>query len=81
MPEYKVIVDREVCIACRLAPALCPEVFESDNYGKTIVKEEFRVKQDGKYSEGIIGDDLLECVQRAAKNCPVQAIKIEKVEF
>lgn len=79
MPEYKVVVDRGTCIACRLAPTICPIVFESDRYGKTIVKEEFRIRQNSRVSEGIIGDDLLKCVEEAAKKCPVSAIKIEKI--
>lgn len=80
LPEYKVTVHRGVCIACRQAPSICPIVFESDQYGKTIVKEEFRIRQNSRISEGIIGDDLLKCVEEAAKKCPVSAIKIEKLE-
>ena len=59
----KVTVDKETCIACGACYDTCPEVFEGDAEGKSQVKK---------------GADLtLPCVQKAADECPVEAITVE----
>lgn len=77
---YKVIVDREKCVACGAAPAICPEVFVmgSDIY-KARVVDKYSKHLDEKTSIGEIPDSLYNCVKEAADNCPVNAIKIEKL--
>ena len=79
--KYRVMVDRNACIACGAAPAACPEVFElgSDN-GKNRVIEKYSVKTDTSVSIGEIPEELYECARNGADVCPVGAIKIEKIE-
>ncbi len=78
--RYRVVVDREKCIACGVAPVLAPEVFElgSDN-GKNKVREPYEVETSEKESVGIIPEELYEKAKQAADNCPVEAIRIEPV--
>ena len=62
--KYKVSVDRDKCISCGICISVCPEVFEFKE-GKSHPKVEITDK---------------ECVLDAENQCPVHAIKIEKVE-
>lgn len=79
--RYRVVVDRARCIACGVAPANCPEVFElgSDN-GKNRVVEKYSIKTDEDISIGEIPEELYECARVAAYVCPAHAIRIEKIE-
>jgi len=79
--KYRVTVDRVKCIACGVAPALCPDVFElgSDN-GKTRVVDRYSVSTDLSVSVGEVPEELYDCVRSAAEACPVGAIAVERVE-
>ncbi|MEM0355062.1 MAG: ferredoxin [Desulfurococcaceae archaeon] len=81
MVKYKVIVDREQCISCGAAPAVCSQVFElgSDN-GKNRVVDKFSIETSDKLSIGIVPEELHECVKSGAEVCPVSAIRIERIE-
>ena len=76
MSKYKVIVDRDTCIGCGLAPATCSEVFVMVG-GKNAVAEKYRKEDLGV---GVIPEEVYECAKNAAESCPVDAIKIEKIE-
>lgn len=78
---YKVIVDREKCVACGAAPTICPEVFVlSDDIYKVRVTDKYSKYFDTKVSVGEIPDTLYNCAKEAADSCPVDAIKIEKIQ-
>lgn len=81
MPKYRVIVDRVTCIGCGAAPVTRPEVYELglDN-GKTKIVDKYSVYTDDKVSVGIIPEELYECAKAGVDVCPVNAIKIEKIE-
>jgi len=81
LARYRVIVDRVACIACGAAPAICSEIFELglDN-GKNRVVKKFNVRTDENISIGEIPGELYECAKAAAEICPVNAIKVEKIE-
>lgn len=68
MGKWKVTVDRDACIGDGICASLCPDVFEMDNEGKSVVIKE------------IIDDELYDSVKEAADSCPVSAIKVEEVE-
>jgi len=53
-----ITVDQDACIGCGACVALCPNVFEMNDEGK---------------SHAISQDDVA-CAQNAAASCPVQAI-------
>ncbi len=79
MAKYKVIIDRDACIACGVCASLCPDVFElSSEDGKSQIVESLR--EAGNIGVGIIDENLKECVSNAADSCPVGAIKIEEVK-
>lgn len=79
--KYRVIVDRSKCVACGAAPAACPEVFElgSDN-GKNRVIDKYSVELTPELSVGVIPEELYDCARAGAEACPVDAIRIEKIE-
>lgn len=60
----KVKVDQNLCIGCGACVAVCPEVFELREDGKSHVKDEK-------------GCEKCDC-KMAKEGCPVQAISIEE---
>ncbi len=79
--KYRVRVDREKCIACGVAPSLCPDVFFQEGAEfKNRVKAEFEIEGDDRVSIGVVPEELYECVKSAADSCPVEAISVEPVE-
>ena len=64
--NMKAIVDRETCIGCGLCAAICPEVFEMDDEGKSCVIAD------------PVPTDVEDAAQDAADQCPVSAITIEE---
>jgi ferredoxin len=78
MMVYRVSVDRLMCIACRVAPDLCPTVFAlgADN-GKNRLVEAYSSETSHDVSTGVIPDELYPCARKAAAACPVQAITVD----
>lgn len=66
MSQYKVTIDKKCCIGCGSCLAVCPENFETDQDGKSQVKNE-KVEELG-------------CNQLAADTCPAACIRVEKIE-
>ncbi len=62
----KVWVDPDLCISCGLCINTCPEVYEWDNGGKAVAKD------DGAVPAGSQG-----AAKEAVEGCPVNAIKEE----
>lgn len=60
----KIIVDEEICIGCGACVSACPECFELNENGKSVVIAE------------TCGCDL----EEVALDCPVQAITVSKEE-
>ncbi len=80
MVRYRVVVDKEACIACGVCYSVCPEVFEGDETGKSTLKSDYRVYDDAHKSEGLVGEELRGCVEEAKNSCPVEAISLERSE-
>jgi len=77
---YRIVVDRNTCIACGLAPSLCPQVFElGEDNGRNRVTNRYNEKTSEEKSVGVVPEDHYECVKEAAEACPVQAIAVEKI--
>jgi ferredoxin len=62
----KAIVDKDLCLGCGLCVEVCPEVFEMKD-------DKAEVKVDPVPSE------VEPSCRDAAKQCPVEAIKVEEV--
>ncbi len=80
MAKYRVWIDRDQCISDMVCVSLCPDVFEmSDEDGKSQIVANFRTDPNN-LAEGVVPEDLKDCVQNAADSCPVAIIHIEAVE-
>lgn len=76
---FKVVIDREDCISCRNCHTNCPDVFESSSEdGRSRIKKEFR-QPNNDPKEGVVPDDLEECVSFAKDSCPVSIIHVTKL--
>lgn len=71
----RVKINRKVCIACSSCVQIAPEVFKIEGWAATI-KEKWRVHDNPP--EGIVPDDLLELIEKAAHNCPSSALMFIK---
>ena len=60
----QVAVDPDKCQGHNRCMALCPEVFEADEYGYSVV------------TSPVVGPELLERVRLAEANCPERAITV-----
>ena len=81
MMKYKIVVNRDACVACGVAPNLCPQVFVlGDDNGKTRVVDEYSKTTTEEKSTGEIPEDQYDCAKGAAESCPVQAITIEEIQ-
>jgi ferredoxin len=81
MMKYKIVVDRDSCIACGVAPSLCPQVFVlGEDNGKNRAVEKYSKALSGEKSVGEIPKELYDCAKEAVNSCPVQAISIEEVQ-
>jgi ferredoxin len=60
----KVIVDKNVCAASAVCEAICPEVFEVDEYSHV--------------KEGVDLNQYEEQIKDAVESCPTQAISVEE---
>jgi len=79
MVKYKIIFDRDVCIGALACSAVSPNLWEIADDGKVDLKgAEFNEKT--KKWELIIGENDLQKQIDAMHVCPVDAIKIERVE-
>ncbi|MBC8462693.1 MAG: ferredoxin [Deltaproteobacteria bacterium] len=64
MAIKKVTIDKDLCAASAVCEAICPEVFEVDEYSQ--------VKEDADLNE------YEEEIKEAAESCPTQAILVEE---
>lgn len=80
MVQYRVVIDRETCIACGAAPSVCSDVFMlGEDNGKNRVTDKYSVETTEKVSIGVIPEELYECAKSGADICPVAAIKLERI--
>jgi ferredoxin len=66
----KAHIDREGCIGCEVCEALCQQVFELLDDGKSGITPKYR---KGDPSQEVDGD-LNACVENAKESCPVSVI-------
>ena len=81
MAKYKVRIDpRDNCISDMVCVSLCPDVFEmSPEDNKAQIVEQWRT-DPSNIAEGVVSEDLKDCVEQAAAACPVQIIHVEPTE-
>ena len=79
MTKYKVIYDRESCIGAFACSAVLPEAWKYNEDGKADLKEATYNKTTKRW-ELIITQQEYDYHLAAAESCPVQVIKIEKIE-
>jgi ferredoxin len=62
----KACVNKDTCIGCGLCVSICPKVFKMDN-------NDLAEAIDGELDESV-----MEEVEEAQNQCPIEAINIEK---
>lgn len=79
MANYKVKVDRTLCIGAASCVAVAPDTFELDGEGKAVIK-----KKDGSMTSDYVNyndiNDNEANIKNAAMSCPVNAIIIMEVD-
>lgn len=73
--KYKIVIDREGCIACTSCYMMDPEHYESDAEGKSQV---IGGTTNGT-SEGTFDDEKLSEAKTAADSCPVSVITVTEL--
>ncbi len=74
--KQKVSIDRDDCISCAVCWSDCPDFFEENpEDGQSQVVETYRT--GGDPAQGEAPEELADCVQAAADNCPVEVIHVE----
>ncbi|HBD64359.1 MAG TPA: ferredoxin [Clostridiales bacterium] len=61
----KAIVDRDACISCGLCESVCPDVFELDDEGISVVIQD------------PVDEENEDCAREAEDGCPTDAIHLE----
>ncbi|GAB6147972.1 ferredoxin [Stetteria hydrogenophila] len=80
MAKIKVWIDRDQCIADMVCVSLCGEVFEmSEEDGKSQIVAKYRVDPNNP-AEGLVPEELKDCVEAATESCPVSIIHYEVAE-
>lgn len=68
-------IDREGCISCGQCWESCPDFFtENAEDGWSQVAAKFRIA--GKPNEGVVFEELEECVKKIVDECPAKVIHI-----
>ena len=73
MVEYKIEVDRTLCIACGACYSSDPVHFEPDQTRKSTV---VAGKTDDDLSAGTFEDEAIEKVREVQDSCPASAINV-----
>lgn len=80
MAKYKIILDRDKCIGTASCVAVAPRFWDLQDDGKVMLLDSKFNEETNKYELIIETDqDLLEN-KEAEDVCPVNAIKVEKIE-
>jgi len=74
MAKIKVSINQDTCIACGVCYALCPQVFEAGEGGRSQIVAEYRV--GGSVTEGEVDESLKDCVESAKNSCPTTSITL-----
>lgn len=81
MVKYRITIDRNLCIACGIAPSICPQVFAlGDDNGKNRVIDTYNEKTTEEESIGVVSEELYDCAKQGTDACPVQAISLKKID-
>ncbi len=78
MAKHKILHYYDECISCGACAAISPEYWEMDDEGMARLKES--VKVGDHWERIILTEESRARNQEAAEACPVDIIKIEKIE-
>jgi len=71
------IDPREDCISCGACIAVCPDVFDWHEDGKSMIIDKWRINSEDP-AHGNVSDDYEDGVQEAVDSCPVEIIHMKK---
>jgi ferredoxin len=78
MGKYKILLFKDECISCGACAVICPDFWEIDDEGMAHLKNSKKIEDHLELE--INSEDDRAINQEAAEACPVQIIKIEKLE-
>lgn len=78
MAKHKIILNKKDCISCGACAAICPEFFGMDEEGMADLKE--GESKSDVFERIIETEEDRARVQEAVDACPVEVIKLEKIE-
>ena len=79
MPKFKITYDREACIGAAACAAVAPDIFEMNEDGKADMLKARKNKETGLW-ELIVEAKDEKLARESADVCPVNVIKVEKIE-
>mgnify|MGYP002639416741 CR=1 FL=1 len=78
MAKHKILHYKDDCISCGACAAIYPEFWEMDDEGLAHLKESKQVEDH--WERIIITEETRARNEEAADACPVNIIKLEKIE-
>ncbi|PIZ51554.1 ferredoxin [Candidatus Woesearchaeota archaeon CG_4_10_14_0_2_um_filter_33_13] len=78
MIKYNILHYKEDCISCGACAAICPDFWEMDEEGMAHLKESHKVEDH--WERQINSEDSRARNQEAAEACPVNIIKLQKID-
>ena len=79
MPKFKIIYDREGCIGAAACAAVAPDLFEMNEDGKADLLKAKKNEETGFWELTVEAKDE-KIARESVDVCPVNVIKIEKIE-
>ncbi len=79
MAKYKISYDREACIGALGCLGVTQELWELKDDGKVDLKGA-KFNEEAQRWELIVDENDFDIAKASEDSCPVQAIKIEKIE-
>ncbi len=76
MKKFKVVLNKDTCIACGVCPSIAPQIFEMGKVKANLVGMED--KAEGIQERELKPDEVV-YARNASEACPTASIKVEEI--